>query len=691
VYNEDGFLEQVRDVTTPEDPYWIAERRNPAGQLLDETYGNGVLSSYEYQDSTGLLSAIDITGPGDVGALAALSYIYDPNRNIDLRTDSLRSRTDDYGYDELNRLTTWTASNGRVSLTATYDYDVIGNLEAETVQGVPNQNATYVHGEDGAPPHALTSRNGAVYTYDDAGRQVTGPGRTIDYNRLGLPKSITRGQTGLRTEFAYDASGTRVRKRETGTGGATVVYVGGLFERRVPAGTNGTEIHNLHNIVADGRVIAQINRVQPASGGTPIRTSSSYLHRDAQGSTTLVTNSVGRTHIAEDFLPELFYDPWGRRIDSDYKPLGANRRGGPRQGFTGHEHEDEFGLINMIGRIYDPEARRFLTPDPFIQDPLSSQSHNRYSYVWNNPSTFTDPTGFYTEEGGSDDDPAPVTLPDQPPIEITGSSYFEDDDCEACTVQLALLQDIVRELNARIEALAEANAVQGAAMSVRSGPTSASPGEAALLTWKQWNHLWNVRRQVALSVIEEGADVYGLGDAEAAALLALASAQLEVGTRVLDLLEARAAMGEPITDVNEVSREAAKIAVGQQIAYTLAAVGLGIAATGGRGTSDLLQQARAARDELAGKLGSLPASQRPATVTGGYNPRTGEVTARACGGGKCAEDHVRDALGRGTRYTEAVRPRPHGPPYREVDVCTRCESRYGRDAFPPGTTFKSDR
>ena len=47
----------------------------------------------------------------------------------------------------------------------------------------------------------------------------------------------------------------------------------------------------------------------------------------------------------------------------------------------------------MKGRIYDPEARRFLTPDP-IQTPASSQSHNRYSYVQNNPATLTDPTGY---------------------------------------------------------------------------------------------------------------------------------------------------------------------------------------------------------------------------------------------------------------------------------------------------------
>jgi len=37
---------------------------------------------------------------------------------------------------------------------------------------------------------------------------------------------------------------------------------------------------------------------------------------------------------------------------------------------------------------------RFLSADPLIQDPEHSQSYNRYSYVWNNPTNLTDPTGF---------------------------------------------------------------------------------------------------------------------------------------------------------------------------------------------------------------------------------------------------------------------------------------------------------
>ena len=137
-----------------------------------------------------------------------------------------------------------------------------------------------------------------------------------------------------------------------------MLTVGGLFERRTPAGTGGTQVHSIHNIVADGRMVAQMVWAQPLTGGA-VTPRTYFVHSDGQGSTTFVTNDAGDVISDDAFLGDLsidlghlYYDPWGRRIDSNFKPLGNNRNGGPKQGYTGHEHEDEYGLINMKGRIY---------------------------------------------------------------------------------------------------------------------------------------------------------------------------------------------------------------------------------------------------------------------------------------------------------------------------------------------------
>src|SRR5215831_12665614 len=49
-------------------------------------------------------------------------------------------------------------------------------------------------------------------------------------------------------------------------------------------------------------------------------------------------------------------------------------------GFTGHVHDDELGLINMGGRMYDPALHRFMSPDPFVPTPAHGPSWNRYAY-----------------------------------------------------------------------------------------------------------------------------------------------------------------------------------------------------------------------------------------------------------------------------------------------------------------------
>lgn len=50
----------------------------------------------------------------------------------------------------------------------------------------------------------------------------------------------------------------------------------------------------------------------------------------------------------------------------------------------------------MNGRIYDPEIGRFISADPYVQFPESTQGYNRYTYVGNNPLSYTDPSGYFS-------------------------------------------------------------------------------------------------------------------------------------------------------------------------------------------------------------------------------------------------------------------------------------------------------
>lgn len=53
----------------------------------------------------------------------------------------------------------------------------------------------------------------------------------------------------------------------------------------------------------------------------------------------------------------------------------------------------------MNGRIYDQNIGRFISADPFVQFPESTQGYNRYTYVGNNPLSYTDPSGYFSLKG----------------------------------------------------------------------------------------------------------------------------------------------------------------------------------------------------------------------------------------------------------------------------------------------------
>ncbi len=114
-----------------------------------------------------------------------------------------------------------------------------------------------------------------------------------------------------------------------------------------------------------------------------------WVFTDHLGSiTTLLRESDGQKF-------EMSFDAWGNRrapatwmnYTTTFPDVVIDR------GFTGHEHLDVFGLINMNGRVYDPVVARFLSPDPYIQAPGMPQNYNGYVYCWNNPLVYTDPDG----------------------------------------------------------------------------------------------------------------------------------------------------------------------------------------------------------------------------------------------------------------------------------------------------------
>jgi len=56
------------------------------------------------------------------------------------------------------------------------------------------------------------------------------------------------------------------------------------------------------------------------------------------------------------------------------------------------------GLYFYRARWYDPALGRFTQPDTIVPKPENPQAYNRYSYVYNNPLRYVDPTGHFSDE-----------------------------------------------------------------------------------------------------------------------------------------------------------------------------------------------------------------------------------------------------------------------------------------------------
>ncbi|MDY0102375.1 MAG: RHS repeat-associated core domain-containing protein, partial [Lentimicrobium sp.] len=153
----------------------------------------------------------------------------------------------------------------------------------------------------------------------------------------------------------------------------------------------------VENIIFADQTTKTINYITSPEGLTAIEITTNpgerewyWVFTDHLGSiTALVRNSDG-----QEF--EMSYDAWGNRRDpATWETYTSNMPSFiTDRGFTGHEHLDEFTLINMNGRMYDPQTARFLSRDPIIADPGNPAGYNPYAYVLNNPLKYTDPSGY---------------------------------------------------------------------------------------------------------------------------------------------------------------------------------------------------------------------------------------------------------------------------------------------------------
>ena len=359
IYNNAGYLESVIDSDL--NSYIENIDYNPRGVWVNMEYGNGSISSVDYDPELGYRLTGRTTLASDGSSIQDLSYEYDDAGNIEIISDSSDLGFNiifDHEYDDLGRLSYRWAEFPEEDLFSPieiYFHDEVNNLTYK-------REVFHIdYGWPGYHPHATHHSVMFAPIRNDGNGNMTEFGDR-DYvwdikNRLISVEEF---------EFKYDYSGKRVQTLYDGI--ETARFVNQYLDIRE------SPIHHIHagyrtHSIVDGE----------------IRT----YHFDHLGTATHTTNEEGLlVHINE-------FDPYGEpRLDVSIE--GDTEI--PEYTFIGKDYENEIGLYYFESRWLSTDIGSFISIDPvhlhnierLIYDP---QSLNAYTYSRNNPVALIDPSG----------------------------------------------------------------------------------------------------------------------------------------------------------------------------------------------------------------------------------------------------------------------------------------------------------
>jgi len=410
---------------------WRANDVDAVGRIEEEYYSSGVIERTTYLPDTGRVGSIK-AGVGTATNVLSHQYDWDGVGNLSTRIDNngdaiAGAVSESFSYDGLNRLKQYTVTAPGIPAferTVDLQFNALGMLLYKTDVG------NYAYGASGSSaiqPHAIRSLSGNAltsYTADlngNIGTADAGKYRKLTYSSFDNVVTAANASGATSYTWKYDENHARVSELRAGGGNSRTLWYlhpdnAGALSFEYETDTSPSATSNRHFITAGSDIIGVLvsdEAIPSLTSGQMAPTFLSamsvskveYWHKDHLGSIASTTDVAGTV------TQRYSYDPFGKRryATGDYDEFGNvvvdwNPRVnyGTGRGFTGHEHLDDIGLVNMNGRVYDGNLGLFVQADPHVTAPNNLQNYNRYGYVLNNPLNATDPSGFdWNQEGGS--------------------------------------------------------------------------------------------------------------------------------------------------------------------------------------------------------------------------------------------------------------------------------------------------
>lgn len=363
-YTNAGYLRGVYD--DEDNLLWETDETNSWGYVTEAKLGNGLNLSMSYCSQTGYVNNIKAYNDDDV--IQNLVYSYDGFNNL-LSRKKLTGKNvvEDFVYDDLHRLVE-IRRDGHV--TCSMSYDPTGNILEKVVDG---KSVFFDADYSGSKPNAIKSAS--------VDEPAIFPNLKMEYNTIDKLSRLSLGKDCVSIE--YGADGERRMMTSSIQGKKTIkVYVG---DCEFVTDSDGKTTSYTYLQGPDG--VFAVHVIEPSG-----KTHMNYVLKDNLGSWNIITDEKGNV------VQELSFDAWGNIRNGDTWSGSFDGEVLYDYGFTGHEHLYDFGVVNMNGRIYDPQMSMMLSPDNNMQMPECSQNFNRYSYCLNNPLRYKDPSGEWIEE-----------------------------------------------------------------------------------------------------------------------------------------------------------------------------------------------------------------------------------------------------------------------------------------------------
>lgn len=407
-------------------------RYNANGQKLSETAGNGVVTDYEYEESTLRLIGIKTsrTVSGNNTILQDLRYEYDPVGNVVIvHNDAEATRffknrkvvpENRYQYDALYQLVSASGresdanrnyqsfpsgitpipsdANQYVNYTQSFTYDRGGNLTRIQHNGASqyttniavSENSNRAVWQSGSDP--ITDIDSWFDARGNLNKLQQGIALSWDSrNQLTQVSPVVRdGDVNDSERYWYGGNSARIVKRTlqktaNSTQERNVIYLPGLELRSQATGGNVNESLSVIKVDSGGRPQVKVLHWSTGKPDGIDNDQFRYAFNDRQNSSLLELDASAQIISHEEYYAYGGTAIWATRsqIEANYKFVR----------YSGKEL-DATGLYYYGYRYYIPWIGRWLNPDPIgIADGL-----NVYQMVGNNPVTYKDRNGLVGED-----------------------------------------------------------------------------------------------------------------------------------------------------------------------------------------------------------------------------------------------------------------------------------------------------